>query len=28
VIFIIILALTMIQWQMQKYWVHYENDKK
>ncbi len=28
VIFIIILGLTLIQWQMQKYWVHYENDKK
>jgi multiple sugar transport system permease protein len=28
IIFIIILALTLIQWQAQKYWVHYEADKK
>ena len=28
VIFVIILLLTMIQWQAQKYWVHYETDKK
>ncbi|MBC8104825.1 MAG: extracellular solute-binding protein [Cytophagales bacterium] len=28
VIFVIILALTLVQWQMQKYWVHYENDRK
>lgn len=28
VIFVIILALTAIQWQAQKYWVHYETDKK
>ena len=28
VIFIIILLLTLIQWQAQKYWVHYETDKK
>ena len=28
VIFIIILALTFIQWQLQKYWVHYESDKR
>jgi multiple sugar transport system permease protein len=28
VIFVIILGLTLIQWQAQKYWVHYETDKK
>ncbi len=28
VIFIIILVLTLLQWQAQKYWVHYEVDKK
>ena len=28
VVFVIILALTLIQWQAQKYWVHYETDKK
>jgi len=28
VIFLIILALTLLQWQGQKYWVHYETDKK
>lgn len=28
VVFIIILALTMIQWQAQKHWVHYETEKK
>jgi ABC-type sugar transport system permease subunit len=28
IIFIIILILTAIQWQAQKYWVHYETDKK
>jgi ABC-type sugar transport system permease subunit/ABC-type glycerol-3-phosphate transport system substrate-binding protein len=28
VIFIIILLLTLIQWQAQKHWVHYETDKK
>ena len=27
VIFLIILALTLIQWRAQKYWVHYETDK-
>lgn len=28
IIFIIILLLTLVQWQAQKYWVHYETDKK
>ena len=28
VIFVLILGLTLIQWQLQKYWVHYESDKK
>lgn len=28
VIFLIILVLTLVQWQAQKYWVHYESDKK
>ncbi len=28
ILFIIILILTLIQWRMQKYWVHYEVDKK
>ena len=28
VIFIIILCLTLVQWRLQKYWVHYEVDKK
>ena len=28
VIFLIILALTLLQWQGQKYWVHYETDKR
>ncbi len=28
VIFVIILALTLVQWTLQKYWVHYEVDKK
>jgi ABC-type sugar transport system permease subunit/ABC-type glycerol-3-phosphate transport system substrate-binding protein len=28
VIFIIILVLTLIQWTAQKYWVHYETDKR
>lgn len=28
VIFVIILTLTLIQWQLQKYWVHYEVEKK
>lgn len=28
VIFVIILILTLIQWQAQKYWVHYENEAK
>ncbi|MDX1932805.1 MAG: extracellular solute-binding protein [Capsulimonadales bacterium] len=28
VIFIIILALTLTQWTLQKYWVHYETDKR
>lgn len=28
VIFIIILCLTLVQWQAQKKWVHYETDKK
>ncbi len=28
IIFVIILLLTLIQWQAQKYWVHYETDKK
>ena len=28
VIFIIILLLTLVQWKLQKYWVHYESEKK
>lgn len=28
VIFVIILALTLLQWQAQKYWVHYETERK
>lgn len=28
VIFVIILVLTLVQWQLQKHWVHYETDKK
>ena len=28
IIFVIILALTLVQWKAQKYWVHYETDKK
>ncbi len=28
VIFVIIMALTLLQWQAQKYWVHYETDKR
>lgn len=28
VIFVIILCLTLVQWRLQKYWVHYEVDKK
>lgn len=28
VIFIIILGLTLVQWRLQKHWVHYEVDKK
>ncbi len=28
VLFVIILALTLLQWQAQKYWVHYEADRK
>lgn len=28
VIFVIILALTLLQWQAQKYWVHYETEKR
>ena len=28
VIFVLILMLTALQWQGQKYWVHYETDKK
>ena len=28
VLFVIILVLTLIQWQAQKYWVHYETDKR
>lgn len=28
VIFVVILTLTLLQWQAQKYWVHYEVDKK
>jgi multiple sugar transport system permease protein len=28
VVFLIILILTLVQWQAQKYWVHYETDKK
>ncbi len=28
VIFVIILLLTLLQWQAQKYWVHYETEKK
>lgn len=28
VLFVIILALTLIQWQAQKYWVHYETEKR
>jgi multiple sugar transport system permease protein len=28
VIFVIILALTLMQWTLQKYWVHYETEKR
>jgi len=28
VVFLIILVLTLIQWQAQKHWVHYETEGK
>jgi multiple sugar transport system permease protein len=28
VLFVIILVLTLVQWRIQKYWVHYEVDRK